>query len=161
MSHNICGLIVDGAYDTSLAESLDLRPMLTYGQLTLLPINHYWSAVQAAVRSRPGTLDMPVDGLIPTEAVIVDIVRELTKLEAPRFAIIFTEYFGGMGEQCASAFAGERRLTTGSSINESLRALGVVAAPGLDEFDTVGLAHHRHNPSYLAVYANRADELGV
>jgi hypothetical protein len=36
---------------------------------------------------------------------------------------------------------GDARVLRG--INAALRHLGVVAAPGLDEFDTVGLGNHR------------------
>jgi hypothetical protein len=32
---------------------------------------------------------------------------------------------------------------TGGPINRALRMLGVTAAANLDEFDTVGLGHHR------------------
>ena len=165
MAHNICALVIEGPYDTALAASLDLRPLLAHGALTVLPIDHHWSAVQAAQRGRTDALDLPeipfLDELggVPHEAVIADIVAELTGNAAPRFALIKTEYFGGAGEQCAFAFIGERRITTGLSINEALRALDVVATDGRDELETIGLVHVRHNPGYLGGYAARARAL--
>lgn len=62
-------------------------------------------------------------------------------------AHVEAEYFGGAGSQgsivCedghvkAGPFRGER------AINEALRLLGVVAVPGMDEFDTLNLGRHR------------------
>ena len=161
MPHNICAIVIEGPYDVARAASLDLRPTLTHGALTVLPIDHYWSAVQGALRGRSEQLDMPNRRLLPGDAVIADIVRELTGAPEPRFAIIWTEYFGGAGDQAASAFAGERRLTTGTTINEALRALDVVRAGELDEFDTIGLGGFRSNPEYLEAYIERAEALGV
>ncbi|MFO0681190.1 MAG: hypothetical protein U0234_04020 [Sandaracinus sp.] len=62
-------------------------------------------------------------------------------------AYIETEYFGGVGTQAATAFVRGERVLEHGTVNDALRAIGVRAAPGLDEWDTVGLAAHRHMPS--------------
>jgi hypothetical protein len=73
------------------------------------------------------------------------------------FAYIETEYFGGMGSQAAAIFsdaptaawltetAAEASMPARreSPINSALRSLGVKAAPGKDEFDTLGLGRFR------------------
>lgn len=71
------------------------------------------------------------------------------------FAYIETDYFGGTGSQASAIFSRElppRRLVdTGakaparpdSPINQALRSLGVKAALGQDEFDTLGLGRFR------------------
>ena len=56
-----------------------------------------------------------------------------------------TDYFGGAGNQAATVFLrGERvlRRTRAASgpVDAALRLVGVVAAGGQDEFDTIGLA---------------------
>jgi len=52
-----------------------------------------------------------------------------------------------------------RRERDVRDINAALRVLGVVAADGLDEFDTVGLAEHRSTPEALDRYEDLCDEL--
>ncbi len=44
------------------------------------------------------------------------------------------------------------RLASGrdSAVNAGLRALGVRAAPGQDEYETIGLARHRHTEGWTA-----------
>lgn len=61
-------------------------------------------------------------------------------------AYIETEYFGGFGTQVATAFVRGARVLDCASVNDALRVLGVRAAPGRDEWDTVGLAAHRTMP---------------
>lgn len=72
-----------------------------------------------------------------------------------RLAYVEAEFFGGLGEQGAVVF--ERgpviwtspfgpamvRIEARSPISEALGLLGVVAANGRDEFDSVGLGLHR------------------
>lgn len=68
---------------------------------------------------------------------------------------------GGVGEQWACAFVEGRRVQAVGDINAALRVLGVVAAEGLDEFDTVGLAAHRSSPEELERYEDLCDDLGL
>jgi hypothetical protein len=79
-------------------------------------------------------------------------------------AYLETDYFGGAGRQAAALWAGGAsairplsmsgeqsagRLPATWPINAVLRGLGVVAAGGLDEFDTFGLGRFRSN-SHIA-----------
>lgn len=78
------------------------------------------------------------------------------------FAIIQTDYFGGIGNQYACVFKGKINLDKSiSRINDALRILGVRAKLPLDEFDTVGLSEYRSKPDYLGKYMGLADILGV
>lgn len=164
MSHSICALVVAGQVDIESARTVGLRAALVNQGVSVFPIDHYFSAYWAAVRGNSAGLDVP-DGLsvtFPTEAVLHDLVREVTGADRPRFAIVQTEYFGGMGDQWAAAFHGEERLTPdGASINQALGALGVRATDSLDEFDAIGLSEFRSNPDYLENYVALCDELGV
>jgi len=80
-------------------------------------------------------------------------------------AFINTYYFGGQGGQDAvvwekgsvqlsRATMGDDRIWPNSPISQALRMMGVVAAPGLDEFDTVGLGLHRRADRWAASAMN-------
>ncbi|MFD3536820.1 hypothetical protein [Streptomyces sp. NPDC058664] len=167
MSHTICALVVVGPVDTERAESVGLRAVLTHEDISVFPIDHYFSAYWAATRGNHAQLDVP-EGIVsesvtfPGEAVLHDLVREVTGRRGPRFAIVQTDYFAGTGGQWAAAFDGEERLTPDrASINQALAALGVRATATMDEFDVIGLGGFRSNPDHLQVYASLCDELGV
>jgi len=116
---------------------------------SLLPITDALTgelASTAADASTPTTpLPYLLDGL---HALALDISRR-----AP-VAYVMTSYFGGHGRQDALAWDnGELRFSPSTNgydqpwphtpISQALRAIGVVADAGLDEFDTVGLGRHR------------------
>lgn len=163
MSHCICALVLSSRYDPELARSYGLHERLAYGSLSLLPISHYWSAYWQAKRGNvDGTLAAAGSpGIFPTEGVIRAVACELTGLPMPRFAVIMTDYFGGVGEQWGIAFEGERALTSVGTVNAALRELGVARAGGLDEWDTIGLGSYRSQPDHLDVFSDLCDELGV
>jgi hypothetical protein len=62
-------------------------------------------------------------------------------------AFVSADYFGGMGSQWAVGMENGAvvlgPMKAQDAINQVLRRLGVSAAPGTDEFDTVGLGRHR------------------
>jgi hypothetical protein len=57
-----------------------------------------------------------------------------------------TEYFGQVGQQVASVFSTGARTLETATVNEALRAIGVIARAGEDEWDTVGLNQYRVMP---------------
>lgn len=68
-------------------------------------------------------------------------------------AYVETEYFGGEGFERAGVWS-EGRLALGpldgaGSINTALRALGVQPAPGIEEFELVGLGRYRSLEEWL------------
>ncbi|MBZ0117604.1 MAG: hypothetical protein K8H88_11440 [Sandaracinaceae bacterium] len=77
-------------------------------------------------------------------SVLPAIMAELSTLGP--VAYVETGYFGGVGEQVATAFDDRVRILECGSVNDALRAIGVRAAHGRDEWDTVGLSGHRHMP---------------
>ena len=130
---------------------------LAWQHVTVFPISHYWSGYWQVKRGKvDGRLHSPPGShLLPTA-----IAREITGLPAPRFAVIFADYFGGNGDQFAVAYEGAR-LLAGDRVNAVLRELGVVHVAGLDEWDTIGLADYRHNPEHLDKFEELADEIGA
>lgn len=164
MAHSICAIVLPGAYDEGKALGYDLRGVPLARGLTLFHVDHYFSACWRVKLGVEGDLQGPPPrhGLFPREAVLAVMMAEITGEAEPLFALILTEYFGGIGEQHARVYRG-RRLADPSirHINEALACLGVVAAGEMDEFDTVGLSRHRGQPEYLEPYVDLSEELGV
>ncbi|WP_264942169.1 hypothetical protein [Sphingomonas canadensis] len=79
----------------------------------------------------------------------------LKAVDGGTLAFVETNYFGGTGSQAAAVIAGGKVAMQAATavtrnpvrrddpINSALRALGVEAASGMDEFDTVGLGRFR------------------
>ncbi len=76
-------------------------------------------------------------------------------------AFMTTFYFGGQGGQDAlvwdkaslvfsPASEGYKQGWPNGPVSQALRTIGVIAAPGLDEFDTVGLGKHRETERWAA-----------
>jgi hypothetical protein len=164
VGHCITAIVIAGRFDPDVARRLDLVPVPLSPPLTLFHINHYYAAYWQAARGCTKQLDIPAafPGEFPREAIVAELAAELIGQGPARFALIRTEYFGGIGEQWACVFTGANRESSeNATINDALRVLGVVAQGKLDEFDTVGLAAHRSAPEYLARYVRLCDELGV
>jgi hypothetical protein len=66
-------------------------------------------------------------------SVLPAIMAELS-MHGP-VAYVETEYFGGVGEQVATAFDHRVRILECGSVNEALCAIGVRAARGRDEWE--------------------------
>lgn len=75
--------------------------------------------------------------------------------------MIYTDYFAGVGDQWGGICLARGPIRSVSTINAALGMLGITAAPGLDEFDTVELGRHRSTPEYLERYIDLCDELDV
>lgn len=158
MAHHISALVIAGPYDHDRALALDLRPRLAHPPVTLFAIDHRYAAYWQARRGRSGVLFPPDTSPAPDQAVLADLVREIAPT-SPGFAVIYTEYFGGDGEQWAGVIEGDAYVPVGS-VNEALRRLGVIATDGRDEWDTIGLASFRAPPEHLARYVELLAELG-
>ncbi len=89
-----------------------------------------------------------VDGFVQLSAQLADLLRGASAAGA--LVYLETDYFGGVGTQAAVAYRhGEvlgapRASGEIGPINDALRAIGVrVLRPAIDEFDSIGLQHHR------------------
>jgi hypothetical protein len=165
MGHKISAVILKGGYDAAIAEQHDLRGVPLGFELTMFPIDHYYTACWEKLLGVAGCLRAPArfdDLIFPCERVVAELMTRITLRAEPLFAIIVTDYFGGVGSQGAGVYRGAElasdRIT---AINQALQYLGVKAQKGYDEFDTVGLGGHRSMPDYLHKYVEMADELGV
>jgi hypothetical protein len=143
MSHSISAAIVRGETDGEVVRELDVKLVPFTPELKLVALEagycDHWAA----------KLDLP--GLVAEEPLLnTRFVHYLLDKASPgsRFALIETEYCGGLGEQAAAVYEGGECLMAperaeGGPINRALRLLGVQARPGRDEFDTVELVRFR------------------
>jgi hypothetical protein len=163
VGHHITALVLATPWHEAVRARFDLVAVPLRG-VTMFHIDHYYSAYWRAKLGWPGTLERPpgCSSLFPDDAVLAHIASELVGDPTPTFGVIQTDYFSGAGEQWAALYKRTHR-TSGdeTSINAVLRLLGIEAAPGLDEFDTVGLADHRSPPEELERYVELCDQLGV
>jgi len=163
--HEIQALVLRSA-DPDAARAWDLVPAPAAGSgLSLVYITHYVTAYWQARRSLSGHLVTPPSfpATFPRDRVLHEIAADLTGVPDPLYALVMTEYWGGVGEQWAAAYRvpGLEPVVAGS-INEALRVLGVTTAAGeYDEFDTVGLGGVRSTPEHLSRFADLCEELGV
>jgi hypothetical protein len=71
--------------------------------------------------------------------------RELNFID---YALIKTDYFGGMGDQYASLYKNGICEWHGYYINTALEGIGVISNMGMDEFDTINLGEYRNSEHY-------------
>ncbi|NKX89212.1 hypothetical protein [Nocardia coubleae] len=163
MSHAITALVLNGSHDGEAAGRWDLVPVALGGGLTLFHVTHYYTAYWQERLGVTGHFEFRSSaGLVfTTENVVRVVAADLVGRPDPTFALVATEYFAGVGDQAAAVCEHGGSIRQVATINDALRVLGVVAAAGLDEFDTVGLAAHRSTPDYLDRYEDLCDELGV
>lgn len=79
-------------------------------------------------------------------------VRALS--DGSALAYLETEYFGGEGFERSAVFRDSNvvlgPLDGAGAVNQALRALGIAAKPGQEEFDVVGLGRHRSLEEWLS-----------
>lgn len=161
MPHMITAIILKGAYKPEELTYFDLRPVPLNNELTLFHIDTTYSAYWQFYLGRAGELPLFRRPSLPfpREIVLAEIVERISVSTKPHFAIIATDYFGGIGTQYANAFIGSENVDPEmEKINQALRFLGVSAERGKDEFDTVGLSDIRSTPEYLEKYRDLAEE---
>ncbi|BAZ18387.1 hypothetical protein NIES4071_102720 (plasmid) [Calothrix sp. NIES-4071] len=157
MGHNISGVLLKGNFDAKIAVAFDLQFVSVGFDITLFWLNIHYTEYWSKKLNVPGILEAPdqVDEirlLFPSERVVAHMMALITATSTPLYAIIVTDYFGGIGTQAAALYKGETLITDDEhafdygSINQVLRGLGVKATRGLDEFDTIGLSNYRSIP---------------
>jgi hypothetical protein len=164
MPHAISAVILKGDFDSDIANAYDLLAIKLSIDLTMFPIDLYYTACWAKMLNIPGYLPGQRSSLLfPDDLVIAHLMSRIAQAEiAPLFAIIQTDYFGGVGEQWARVYRGTELADKEiDCISHALRFLGVICQDAMDEFDTVGLSKHRSMPDYLEKYVYLAEQLGV
>lgn len=161
MGHHITALILKGNYNKEIAHTYDLAGKDIGFNLTLFHIDHYYSAYwQYKFELKEYLKTAKTDYTIfPTEIALAELMKKVSTTANFEFAIISTDYFGGMGQQFASVYENETLVSESiTKINQALAHLGVRRKNGLDEFDTVGLGDIRSQPDILDKYYDLCEE---
>ena len=162
MATRIEAIIFDGGPDAG-ALPPGMRTVPLEAGLTMVPVT---DGVLTQL-----DVDSGGDEQIPSDWMLQRPVAALARtLSADRRVLyIVSETFGGPGAAEAIAWHRSRLLygpsgtcdieadlepgyhlaTTDNAVNVGLRAIGVRAADGIDEFDTVGLGRHRMTQDWL------------
>jgi hypothetical protein len=155
MGHNISAILIKGDYSPTIAQKYDLWPVPMPFDLTLFWTHLYHTEYWQLRLGLAGFLEVPTANtsslLLPNHCVVAHFVATLTEHADPVFAVIWTDYFGGMGDQCGALYRGETLVTDErpdyGTVNCALRGLGVPRQGDRDEFDTLGLDKYRSIPS--------------
>lgn len=142
MGHHISAVVLKGHYSKKMAETFDLKPLRLTDELTLFPLSAAYIDSWAERLGVSGSVDdVPLLNFQVVHHMINKIAAE------PLFALIETDYFGGLGSKSAAVYRGATEVMQPQvgdrPINKALRLLGVKAGEGRDEFDTVGLGKYR------------------
>ena len=161
MGHAITALVLKGEFDIEKAKKYDLIPVKLKYDLSLFYIDSHYSCYWQYKMQTSGFLETNCKEItwFPSEVVIHELMKKITNKEDARFAIIQTEYHGGMGSQYANVYKGRINANlSAKTINQVLREIGVLKENGMDEFDTVGLGAYRVNPEYLYKYSELTEK---
>ncbi len=164
MGHSINAIILKGDYENEKVEKYELKGVKLDFDLTMFFIDGFFTACWQKKLDKEGLLDSNCNEVAwyPRELVIYELMKEISRNEEVEFALIFTDYFGGVGEQYANVYQGKRNVDFEiNTISKALKYLGVEKGNHADEFDSIGLSKYRVNPDYLGKYRDLADELGV
>ena len=164
MPHNITAIILKGKYDKFDAERFDLLGKDLPFSLTLFHIDHYQTACWQYELRAIGQLETSITDnfIFPNEIAIAEIIKTISTDDNPLFAIIQTDYFGGIGNQYASVYRYKDNIDKNAkTINNVLVHLGVIRNGQLDEFDTIGLDKIRTQPDFLEKYVELADKYRI
>ena len=151
--YSLCALLGDSSHLKSrLAEVPGIRVIDLQGDLGMVPLSE---PLLREVQERwPGAVGSThVAGVFEfLTPPVENWVRALSKGSA--IAYIETEYFGGEGFERSAIFRDSNvvlgPLDGAGAVNGALRALGIVAKPGQEEFDVVGLGRHRSLEEWLS-----------
>lgn len=144
MGHQISAVVVAGDVDLERARTFDVKIVPCLDGFTLIALEAEYVDAWA---DRLDIHDAVADRPLLNFRVVHYILRKIAS-DSP-FAIIETDYAGGVGEQSAAVYRGEEeimppRTARTGTINEALRLIGVRRRHARDEFDTIGLSRYRN-----------------
>jgi hypothetical protein len=132
---------VNGSRVIDLPEGLGLVPL---SEALMREVQERWPAAEGS-----GRISGVFEFMTPS---LERWVQELSR--GGVIGYIETEYFGGEGFERSAVFRDSNvvlgPLDGAGAVNRALRALGVVAKPGQEEFDVVGLGRHRSLEEWLS-----------
>lgn len=147
MGHRISALVAKSPVNEGAAEKYDL-PIFPEGDFVIIGLypSHadYWD-------EKLGFKYEKISDIFLDTKCTHYFAQELGLGE---FAIIFTDYFGGVGEQLAAVYEGGKQIMppTPNGINKALAILDVNKMDSKDEFDSINLGKYRDFDDYFEKY---------
>jgi len=155
MGHNISAMITKGTVDSGLAQKIDL-PIIQLGTFTMVPLDaahsDYWAEKLEIGHKSLSTMIHDCEATLEFARI----------LEITKFALIQTDYFGGIGSQAATVYVGKTRIFLEEAgkvsrnkcgpINTALKEIGVKTERGKDEFSSLRLPAYRSFEDYFEAY---------
>lgn len=145
MAYVLSALLGDRAAMSRLAEHLIGCKVVDLPQgVTMIPFN---DVARRAVGAKPPTRD--ADARWPFSDLAHEAAESLASVAGVgKIIYVEVDYFGNAGGQSAIGWQDGRccfgpKHAPGDIVNQAARFLGVQAASGQDEFDTLGLGAHR------------------
>lgn len=147
MGHHIEAIVAKGDIDAELLKKFEL-PCVNHEGFSIVGLNaghsDHWAEKLLISNESNGkiVLNCPVTHYFAKE------------LGLKKYAIIFTDYFGGIGKQYAAVYSASKVVMeeTEGGISQALRVIGVFKKRDLDEFDTICLGRYRSFDEHFAQY---------
>lgn len=143
MGHAISAVVVAGSVNLDRARAFDTKMVPCLAGFTLIALDADYMDVWADKLNIHGDV---ADRPLANTRAVHHMIREIAG--AATFAVIETDYFGGVGQQSAAVYRGEEELMAPETadygvINSALRLLGVPRRSAYDEFESLGLGNYR------------------
>lgn len=160
MGHAITAIITKNPIDENKAKELDLA-CFHEKNVTIIGLDTCHSEFWA---KQFGIYDDSSDFFGYPAGVFVNSTLKLAEaIGISKFALITTDYFGGIGVQAGRVFINNKEvildgynsddaLFKGVTINATLKYIGVKKSLFKDEFDTINLSKYRSFDSYYDNY---------
>jgi hypothetical protein len=148
MGHQITAIVTANPIDELKAREFDLPVFIEHGYRIIgLDVAHtdYWTE-KLDFQYIDDDVEIPLD--CETTHYFAD------ELGISKYAIIHTDYMGGIGDQFAAVYEHGCVVmaTRSGGINHALHTIGVQCLPGMDEFDSLNLSKYRHFDRYFEKY---------
>ena len=152
MGHNICAIIGhENETNIEAIKKYSLAAAFEKGYTIIIlfheSVFHWGEELDLGTKSESKELDFAC-------STTFFLAKEIGFKE---YAIIQTDYFGGIGTQSASFYKDGVREKENITINEALLMLGVSPVRNLDCFDTINLGNYRSSEFYYSDGFNIAD----
>ena len=147
MGHSIEAIITKGNLDKKILSKYDL-PCFFHENFSIIGLDASHSDFWAEKLNKLNNSE----GKIGLNCAITHFFA--TELGLSEYAVISTDYFGGVGEQYAIVYNSGKVIMeeTENGINHALKILGVRTKENQDEFDTISLYRYRSFEKYFIKY---------
>lgn len=162
MPHSIVAIITKDKIDKERAKYYDLV-LFSENNFTIIGLSgshsEYWAKKLKIYDDYSDFFGYP-------DGVFINITLKMTEdIGIKKFALVATDYFGGLGSQAGRIFENgneifldgyndQEPLFKGTRINDVLKYIGVKRGKKSDEFDTINLSKYRSFEKYYIKYDN-------